>query len=371
VGAAAACSRQRRPGRWQSPGPKTPRMTTKLRLLTAACLMSMVVSVTGVLSFASIFGDDMVLQRTQKAAVYGAGAPPGSTVKVTVGGGRFMDGSTAETASSTTETTADVDGHWKALLAGHAAGTGFTVTASSGTETAKLQRVAYGDVYFCSGQSNMELGLHFTFSVNKSMAAIVNDGKYANLRLLHFDHNPLPTPQWVPNGSIVNPSATTNSSWLTPSDAITSVAKGCRGPNCQNAFTAFSATCWYFGESLTDRMTGDLLTSSSAAATPTPLGLIESAFGGTCIESWFDPEIQLASCSNITCTSNQSLHFTAQTRAACEAVPNNGRSAGFNGELFHGMVQPFVNMTLKGFLWYQGVSATATPPPGQNPSALH
>lgn len=315
--------------------------------------MSTFVAVNGALSFASIFGDDMVLQRTHKAAVYGAGATPGSTVQVTVGGGSFMDGSAAEIVSSTAEATADAGGHWKAILDGHPAGTGFTVTAtssSSGTETAKLQRVSYGDVYFCSGQSNMELGLHFTFSVNSTMAAIVDDHKYTNLRLLHFDHNPQSAPQWVPNGSIVNPSTTTNSSWLTPSDAIASVAAGCRGSDCQNAFTAFSATCWYFGESLTDRMINDLTTSSSSAA-PTPIGLIESAFGGTCIESWFDPEVQLASCSNITCTSNQSLPYTAQTRAACEAVPNNGRSAGFNGELWNGMVLPFVNMTLKGFVW--------------------
>ena len=88
-------------------------------------------------------------------------------------------------------------------------------------------------------------------------------------------------------------------------------------------------------------------------AAAVPIGLVESAFGGTCIESWLSPAAQLA-CSNITCTSNQSWPYTADTRAACTAVPSAENSAGANAELFNGMVLPFVNMTVKGWLWYQG-----------------
>ena len=49
-----------------------------------------------------------------------------------------------------------------------------------------------------------------------------------------------------------------------------------------------------------------------------------------------------------TCTSNQSLHFTAETQAECAAAPVPGNSAGANADLAYGMVGPFVNMTLKG-----------------------
>ena len=306
---------------------------------------------TEAFSFASVFGDDMVLQRTVKSAVYGEGASPGATVHVTVGGGQNIDGSADKQGVEATEVRAQADGSWKAVLGGRPAGTGFTVTARSGSSTVALQRVAFGDVWFCSGQSNMELGLHYTFSVNETMEAITNDEKYSNIRLLHFDHNPQPSPVWVTNGRIVNPSTVTNSSWLTPKDAIATTVSGCRGTHCASAFSDFSATCWYFGESLTERISHSATDVSGTQTTQIPLGLIESAFGGTCIESWFDPEVQLASCTNITCTSNQSLSYTRESRAACEAVPNPGRSAGYNGELFHGMVQPFINMTVKGWLW--------------------
>ena len=49
------------------------------------------------------------------------------------------------------------------------------------------------------------------------------------------------------------------------------------------------------------------------------IGLIESAFGGTMIESWVLPDVQLARCSNITCASNQTEHFTPETKAGCLA----------------------------------------------------
>ena len=49
-----------------------------------------------------------------------------------------------------------------------------------------------------------------------------------------------------------------------------------------------------------------------------PIGLIQSAFGGTMIESWLGADEQLA-CSNITCTSNQSQPFTRENMAECLA----------------------------------------------------
>ena len=87
------------------------------------------------------------------------------------------------------------------------------------------------------------------------------------------------------------------------------------------------------------------------------------------IESWVGTEAQLASCTNITCTSKQPLPFNRSTEQEClqagrdteyppaAAAVDVGAAAvgaGANGELWHGMVQPFVNMTVKGWTWYQG-----------------
>ena len=120
-------------------------------------------------------------------------------MKVTVSSGS----ATGETSSSTTvEAAAAGDGTWKALLPAQHAGTGHTITASSGSGTITLERVAFGDVWFCSGQSNMELPLHYTLTRNDTYAAVAA-GRYEQISLLHFDHNPLPQPARVVGGDKV------------------------------------------------------------------------------------------------------------------------------------------------------------------------
>jgi len=137
------------------------------------------------------------------------------------------------------------------------------------------------------------------------------------------------------------------------------------------ALDKFAAACWYFGESLADRLEQEAAAqaagpnAAAAAGTATvtekvPIGLIESAFGGTMIESWLPVASQLA-CANITCTANQTQRFTKDTAAACAAAAAaaggsagaSAKGAGSNSELFNGMVSPFVDYTLKGWLWYQ------------------
>ena len=320
-------------------------------------------SAKGAFAFASVFGDDMVLQRDIKAGIYGT-APPGAAVTVAVSGG--APGVGVEDDAPVT-VTASASGHWKALLPARPAGTAHTITAAtkSGGPALKLARVAYGDVFFCSGQSNMELGLFYTLNRNESAAA-VSAGKYANIRLLHFDHNPQPHPQYVTNGSIAT---TGNSSWLTPAAALADKHNAGTMGDCASVFGSFSAACWYFGAALSDRMlaeeqqqaqaaAGGGSGAAVAAAAAVPIGLIESAFGGTCIESWLSAEDQLA-CSNITCTSGgkcgggKCTPYTKDNMQACAAVPPAHNGAGANAELFNGMVLPFVNMSVKGYLWYQ------------------
>jgi hypothetical protein len=79
---------------------------------------------------------------------------------------------------------------WKALLHPAEQGGDYTITASSALVTAPtpsavratLVRVTFGDVYLCSGQSNMALSTFYTFSADTIKQEIEN-GKYANLRL--------------------------------------------------------------------------------------------------------------------------------------------------------------------------------------------
>jgi hypothetical protein len=123
----------------------------------------------------------------------------------------------------------------------------------------------------------MELTMHYTLTRNQSYDAIAA-GKYTNLRIFHFDHNAQPLPTYLVNASLVV------SPWQTVVDAYQGGVK-------QNALDSFSAACYYFGESLTDWMI-------KAGEVTVPIGLIESAFGGTMIESWARLS---GSCSSFSC----------------------------------------------------------------------
>ena len=122
------------------------------------------------------------------------------------------------------------------------------------------------------------------------------------------------------------------------------VPNGGKGDRCpRNECTVidqFSAACWYFAQSLTDRM--------KATDDVVPLGMIESAYGGTTIEQWLSVDSQLQ-CSNVSCHANSSNPYSKSTAEECTKDSEMG-----NGGLYNGMVAPFVNMTMAGFVWYQG-----------------
>ena len=82
----------------------------------------------------------------------------------------------------------------------------------------------------------------------------------------------------------------------------------------------FSAACWYFGEALTLNM--------MRMKEVVPLGLISTAIGGSMIEEWV-PNSTTAGCKNVSIASHNEL-------------------------LYDSKVVPYLEMTMKGFLWYQG-----------------
>ena len=156
------------------------------------------------LSFGAAFGDNMVLQQAPaKAAVYGyldAGAT-GVTVSVSSGGKVLY------TVDATLNTTTQPFGPdfsptdpprffnpwneplatWKALLKPTAAGGDYTIAAKctgcGSVTSAAIGNVAFGDMWYCSGQSNMWLPVSHTYSRNDTVAAI-KAGNYTNIRLM-------------------------------------------------------------------------------------------------------------------------------------------------------------------------------------------
>ena len=123
-----------------------------------------------------VFGSHMVLQQEQPIVLWGW-ATPGETVKVQLG-------------ESTQSTKANERGEWKTSLAAMKAAGPLTLTAT-GSSTVTFEDVMVGEVWLCSGQSNMEMGVGLINNAKEEIASANHPG----IRLLMVDNRWSPTPQ--------------------------------------------------------------------------------------------------------------------------------------------------------------------------------
>ncbi|MCE9532151.1 MAG: hypothetical protein K8T89_13665 [Planctomycetes bacterium] len=181
------------------------------------------------LLLASVLGDGMVLQRGDKAPVFGT-AIPGQ--KVTVA---FRD--------RTYEATADAQGNWRVDVIPGAAGGPFPMSIT-GKAKLSLKEVYVGDVWVCSGQSNM----HYALSYSKDASKLTFDPPNQMIRLQKF-----------PEGSSMpNHPALKFGGWQ---------------PAHKKAALEFSGTGYYFGAAMHEKL-------------KVPIGLIHSALNATGITEW-------------------------------------------------------------------------------------
>jgi hypothetical protein len=158
-----------------------------------------------------------------------------------------------------------------------------------------------------------------TFSFNKnSTFARIKAGELSNIRTFQ-----------MPQGPDVN-RADGEEIWVldanTPGHGFSYVA-GWQEP-AEESVTQFSAACWYFAQELTD-----MAVKNNESVVP--LGLIGTYWGGTMIEMWMKNDT-VSECKNA---------------SGASAVYQRGDI--HNGALYNGMLCPFLNMTVKGALWYQ------------------
>lgn len=179
----------------------------------------------------NVFGDHMVLQRERPVPIWGR-AEPGQPVEL------VFTGLTSATAS----TQADAAGAWRVELPALAAQTDATLTISSGEKSQTIRDVAVGEVWLCSGQSNIEWALrpdHYPTEIATSAET--------DIRFFRAAHNPQPEPQTRVDGA-----------WqrLSPANA-----------------TECSAVGYFLAREL-QRELG------------VPVGLLVAALGGSTAEAW-------------------------------------------------------------------------------------
>ncbi len=187
----------------------------------------------------NIYGSHMVLQQKKPIVIAGTAAP-GKSVKVCIGG-------------NSVNAVADKAGNWKAILPAMTAGGPYTVTVSGkvGADRIVFEDVLIGEVWFCSGQSNMAMpvaGHRFWCSKNGAQEAAA--AKWPQIRLFQVRNT-------ISAGIEKNEVVTSNGWQVCSPDTV--------GP--------FSACGYYFGRELFRELN-------------VPVGLVNSSWGGTRIEAW-------------------------------------------------------------------------------------
>lgn len=299
-------------------------MKTVERMGCAALLWAflMVPQTFGDVKLPAIFGDNMVLQRAHAIPIWGS-ADPGESVTVTLG-------------EQSQETQADRNGQWKVSLdpVGEAGAIELEIAASN---TIHLKNVLVGDVWVCSGQSNMS----FSVSRGNDAAAEIAAANFPTIRLFQ-----------VPTTVAGEPRHDTKGQWVECSPKTVG---------------RFSAVGYFFGRDL-QKMTGR------------PVGLIQSAVGGTPAEAWTsdsklksDPDFQPILDRWADILANPEKHQqqyerqlaswkerAEKAKAAGRRVPNRPRPPlGPNHRhrasgLFNGMISPLIPYAISGVIWYQG-----------------
>lgn len=179
-----------------------------------------------------LFQDHAVLQREQAVNVWGR-ATPGESLTVTL-------------ANSTSKTQADATGLWRASLPSMSAGGPYQLSvATASGEKQVVDDVMIGDVWLCSGQSNMVLQVHRALDSRSEILNSTND----SIRMLTVPLVNKPVPQYGFGGPV---------QWLKASP--TTVPE-------------FSAVCLYFARELQKK-------------DKVPMGLINASWGGSKIQSW-------------------------------------------------------------------------------------
>lgn len=215
----------------------------KIVLVLLAAALSLVDSK---LVLPNALSSHMVLQQApQSARIWGRSSNPGGVL-------------TAMLDNDEYQVFIDSKGDWEVSFDPQVASLDRTITISDADDKVIFDDVAFGSVFLCAGQSNMDYSITDSFD---NSTAIPDSKNYPNLRLLTISRAVSLTPM---NDTI--------SRWPDHSNWVRSDPKYIGGPS----FEWFSAVCYYFAR--------DLYRNVNRNGVMIPIGVIMSAYGGTIAE---------------------------------------------------------------------------------------
>jgi sialate O-acetylesterase len=301
-------------------------MNPTLRLVTLALVLA--APAMAETRMPAIFGEGMVLQHGKPLPIWGWDTP-GKTVTVQLG-------------RTKAETTTGPDGRWSVTLPAREVSKDPLTLAATGSNALSFENILVGDVWICSGQSNMDWALH-----SSDAAADIAAADFPLIRHFRTEYHFATSPQQDLKGR-----------WAV-----------CTPGNAPN----FSAVGFYFARRVQEQ-------------TGIPIGLITNAVGGTNIELWMSQQTllgtpELEPYANLMRESLKQYEaelaaalpsieqWAAAARAATaqgQAIPHPPKWPEFPFAervarprcvtLHNGHVAPLIPMAVRGVLWYQGES---------------
>lgn len=276
----------------------------------------------------SIFGDHMVLQSDAKIRLFGCGSPHESIV--------------ATFAGSTVKTVSSASGDWSAVLGPFKPGTRGNLVVRGNNELV-FKDVLVGEVWLCAGQSNMALPVKDS---QDSSNCINNASKYSDIRFF-----------CVPPDATIHPLVNVVGHWI----------------QCdKDSIADLSALGYMFARELHQELNR-------------PVGVIQSAYGGSSIVSWLSPDAERLDKSILPAVSvaagspaqymqyvmkqrevekNAKLSHLHQSKldsknCKLDPAPPTGIAKDFDQPLvphsvFNAMISPVLPFKIKGIVWYQG-----------------
>ncbi|HET9745201.1 MAG TPA: sialate O-acetylesterase, partial [Chitinophagaceae bacterium] len=234
----------------------------------------------------AIISSGMVLQQNDSATLWGWGTP-GERIAITPGWSEKTD-----------TTVVNNRANWKIKLRTPVAGGPYTITLK-GNSTITLNDVMIGEVWVCSGQSNMEWSYRNGLQdIKDELPASYNP----NIRFFHI------------------PKTTANH----PQDDVKAEWKICDS----NSLKSFSAVGYFFGKKLNKQLN-------------VPVGLINASWGGTPAEVWTPESIF---------DNDEELRLSAARLQSFRWWPNH------DGLCYNAMIDPITKFNIAGTIWYQGES---------------
>ena len=253
-------------------------------LLLSICITAIATAAWADVRLPKVFGSRMVLQREMAVPVWGW-ADPGEKVTVTLNDCKV-------------EATACEKGKWAVKLAAMKAGGPHSITVA-GKNTITLEDVLVGEVWVCSGQSNMQWSVKASNNAEEEIAA----ADYPKMRLFTVARKVAEKPLDDCEGS-----------WA-----------ACTPETIPN----FTAVGYFFGRALHKEV-------------GVPIGLINTSWGGTIAEAW---------------TSHEGLSGEDDFKPILErAATFNPKTPNQACNLYNGMLKPLIPYGIRGAIWYQGES---------------